>query len=192
VPGLYMAALQYPESGVTFEVRTAMGPNQLETAVLQAVKEVDSRLPVFDVKTLGEQFDASLSDERLVATLSGMFGALALLLACVGLYGLMAYTVSRRAGEIGIRMALGAERGRIARMVLRETLLLVACGLVLGVPASALASRWIASQLFGMKPGDPVTFIASCAVMTLVTLLASLVPARRAASVDPMRALRSE
>ncbi len=191
-PGVYLAALQYPESGASFEIRTAMGPNELETTVLQAVKEVDSRLPVFDVKTLGEQFDASLTDERLVATLSGMFGALALLLACVGLYGLMAYTVNRRTGEIGIRMALGAERGRIARMVLRETLVLVACGVAAGVPAAALASRLIASQLFGLKPDDPLTFAAACAVMTLVTLIASYVPARRAASVDPMQALRSE
>jgi predicted permease len=191
-PGLYLAALQYPESGATFEIRTAVDPDELETTVLQAVKEVDSRLPVFDVKTLGEQFDESLTEERLVATLSGMFGALALLLACVGLYGLMAYTVSRRATEIGIRMALGAERGRIARMVLRETLLLVGCGLALGIPASALAMRWIASQLFGLKPDDLLTFVEACVVMTLVASIASFVPARRAASVDPMQALRSE
>jgi predicted permease len=191
-PGLYLAALQYPESGATFEIRTAIDANEMETAILQAVIEIDSRLPVFDVKTLGAQVDDSLLQERLVATLSGMFGALALLLACVGLYGLMAYTVSRRANEIGIRMALGAERGRIARMVVRETLLLIGCGLALGVPASAFASRWISSQLFGLKPGDPITFVAACALMTLVTLIASYVPARRAASVDPMQALRSE
>jgi predicted permease len=192
LPGLYLAALQYPESGVTYEIRTAMNPNELETTVLQAIREVDRRLPVFDVKTLGEQFDASLTDERLVATLSGIFGALALLLACVGLYGLMAYTVSRRTNEIGIRMALGAERGRIARMVLRETILLVACGLGIGVPAAIFGSRFIASQLFGLKPGDPATFVAACTIMTLVTLIASYVPARRAASIDPMQALRGE
>jgi ABC-type antimicrobial peptide transport system permease subunit len=104
----------------------------------------------------------------------------------------LAYTVNRRANEIGIRMALGAERGQIAWMILRETLLLVACGLAIGVPAAVFVSRLIASQLFGLKPGDPVTFLAACAGMTAVTMMASYLPARRAASVDPMQALRSE
>jgi ABC-type antimicrobial peptide transport system permease subunit len=110
----------------------------------------------------------------------------------VGLYGLMAYTVNRRTGEIGIRMALGAERGQIARMVLRETLLLVSSGLSIGIPAAIAASRLISSQLFGLRPNDPFTILAACIVMSAVTVLASYLPARRAASVDPMRALRSE
>ncbi len=127
--------------------------------MLDAVKAVDSHLPVYAVKSLANQLDDSLVEERLVASLSSIFGLLALLLTSVGLYGLMAYTVNRRTGEIGIRMALGAERGRIAGMILRETLLLVACGLAIGVPAAALAARLIASQLFALKPGDPVTFL---------------------------------
>ena len=131
-------------------------------------------------------------EERLVASVSGTFGLLALLLTSVGLYGLMAHTVNRRSSEIGIRMALGAERGRIARMILHETLLLVACGLVFGVPAAVLASRLIASQLFGLKSSDPVTLLAACVLMAAVTMMASYLPARRAASVDPMQALRSE
>jgi ABC-type antimicrobial peptide transport system permease subunit len=149
-------------------------------------------LPVYAVKSLANQLDDSLVEERLVASLSSIFGLLALLLTSVGLYGLMAYTVNRRTGEIGIRMALGAERGRIASMILHETLLLVACGLAIGVPVAALAARLIASQLFALKPGDPVTFLTACAIMAAVTVIASFLPARRAASVDPMRALRSE
>jgi predicted permease len=191
-PMLYVSMLQAPESGATFEIRTAMEPGLVETAVLNAVKEIDSRLPIFNVKTLGNQLDDSLVEERLVASLSSLFGMLALMLACVGLYGLMAYSVNRRTGEIGIRMALGAGRGSIARMVVRETLLLVGCGVAIGVPAAAFASRLIASQLFGLKPGDPVTILASCAVMAGVTFIASYLPARRAASVNPMQALRSE
>jgi ABC-type antimicrobial peptide transport system permease subunit len=189
---LYVPMFQAPEGGATFEIRTSMNPAYAETAVLGAVKAIDSHLPVYSVKSLNDQLDDSLVEERLVASLSSMFGLLALVLTCVGLYGLLAYTVNRRTGEIGIRMALGAERGRIARMFLRETLLLVACGLAIGVPSAALVSRLIATQLFGLKPGDLVTFFAACVVMAAVTMIASYLPARRAASVDPMQALRSE
>ncbi|MGA2536799.1 MAG: ABC transporter permease [Terracidiphilus sp.] len=189
---LYVPMLQAPEGGATFEVRTAMDPTFAQTSILGAVRAIDDRLPIYSVKSLGNQFDDSLVEERLVASLSSLFGFLALLLTCVGLYGLLAYTVNRRTGEIGIRMALGAQRSRIARMVLRETLLLVACGLVIGVPASVFASHLIASQLFGLKSGDPITFLAACGAMAAVTMLASYLPARRAASVDPMQALRSE
>jgi len=127
-----------------------------------------------------------------MSRLASFFALLAVLLACVGLYGLMAFTVNRRTSEIGIRMALGAERSRIARMVLRESLLLVLCGLAIGIPAAALASRLISTQLFGLRPGDPFTLLATCVLMLGVTAIASYLPARRAASVDPMRALRNE
>jgi len=189
---LYVPLFQLPEGGATFEMRTAIDPAQAETAVLAVVSNIDSRLPVYAVKTLDSQLDDALVQERLVASLSALFGLLALLLTCVGLYGLMSYTVNRRTGEIGIRMALGAERGRIVRMILRETLLLIACGLLIGLPMAVLASRLIASQLFGLKPGDPITFSAACLGMAAVALAASYWPARRAASVDPMRALRTE
>jgi predicted permease len=191
-PMLYVPIFQAPEGGATFEVRTAMNPDDVQAAALSAVREIDPRLPVFHTMTLNDQLDDSLVEQRLVASLSSIFGVLALLLACVGLYGLMSYTVGRRTGEIGIRMALGAERGRIARMVLRETLLLVLCGLAIGAPAAFFGSRLMASQLFGLKPGDPATILAACAIMVCVTLLASYLPARRAASVNPMQALRSE
>jgi predicted permease len=189
---LYVPMLQAPEGGATFELRTAVDPVYTQAAVLGAVKDIDSRLPVYSVKSLDDQLDDSLVEERLVASLSSLFGVLALLLTCVGLYGLLAYTVNRRTSEIGIRMALGAERGRIAWMILRETLLLVLSGLAIGVPAAVFASHLIASQLFGLNPGDPATFLAACVVMAAVTMMASYLPARRAASVDPMQALRSE
>jgi predicted permease len=189
---LYVPMLQAPEGGATFELRTAVSPEKVQLAVINAVKEIDGRLPVFQVKALSAQLDDSLVEERLVASLSSVFGGLALLLACVGLYGLMAYTVSRRTAEIGIRMALGAERGSIARMVVGETLLLVGCGLAIGIPSAAFASRLMASQLFGLKPGDPATILGACLAMAAVTLIASYLPARRAASVNPIQALRSE
>jgi predicted permease len=189
---LYVPMFQAPEGGATFEVRTAMDPANAQTAVLSAVKAIDSRLPVYSVKTLSNQLDDSLVEERLVASLSGIFGLLALLLTCVGLYGLMSYTVNRRTGEIGIRMALGAQRGRIARMVLRETLLLAIVGVALGIPAAAIATHLIANQLFGLKASDPATFVAACLAMAAVMMMASYLPARRAASVDPMKALRGE
>jgi predicted permease len=191
-PMLYVPLFQAPEGGAAFEIRTAMDPVYAQTAVLGAVKDIDSRLPVYSVRSLSDQLDDSLVEERLVASLSSVFGVLALLLTCVGLYGLLAYTVSRRTSEIGIRMALGAVRGRIAWMILRETLLLVVSGLAIGVPAAVLLSRLLAAQLFGLKPGDPLTFLSASAVMIAVTIMASLVPARRAASLDPMQGLRSE
>ncbi len=189
---LYVPMWQAPEGGATFEVRTAVDPANAVTAVLGAVKAVDSRLPVYSIKTLDDQLEDSLVQERLVASLSGLFGLLALLLTCVGLYGLMACTVQQRTVEIGIRMALGAKRFRIAAMVLGDTLLLVLSGIAIGLPAAMLASRLVARQLFGVKPGDPFTFFAACAVMAVVAVAAAWLPAHRAASVEPMQALRTE
>ena len=189
---LYVPLFQLPEGGATFELRTALDPAFVQSAALDAVRAFDPRLPIDSVKTLDVQFNDSLVQERLVGSLSGLFATLALLLTCVGLYGLMTYTVNRRTSEIGIRMALGADRGRIARMVLRETLLLVAGGLAVGLPAAVFASRLIASQLFQIKPWDPIAFLGACVLMAVAMITASYIPARRAASVDPMQALRTE
>ncbi len=153
---------------------------------------IDSRLPIFNVGTLSDQVDKSLVQERLVASLSSVFGALAVILACVGLYGLMAFAVNRRRNEIGIRMALGAQRGQVAGMVLRETLLLVGAGLGIGIPAALAASRLIAAELYALKPGDPITILLASLAMACVAALAGYLPARRASRVDPMTALRYE
>jgi predicted permease len=189
---LYLPLFQLPEGGATFELRTALDPAYFQSAALDAVRTLDPRLPVDSVKTLDVQLNDSLVQERLVGSLSGLFATLALLLTSVGLYGLMAYTVHRRTSEIGIRMALGADRVRVARMVLSETLLLVVGGLAVGLPGAVFASHLIASQLFGIKPWDPFTFLGACILMAVVTITASYIPARRAASIDPMQALRTE
>lgn len=191
-PMLYLPLFQSVEGAVTFEVRTAIDPHSIVRAILQAVKSTDSRLPVSDVKTLTEQVDQSLMQERLVASLSSLFGVLALLLASVGLYGLMTYTVNRRSSEIGIRMALGAGRGQIASMILRETLQLVLIGLGIGIPAAIAATRLIQSELYGLRSGDPVTLLLAISIMASITALAAYLPARRASRVEPMVALRTE
>jgi predicted permease len=192
VPTVYIPLFQSPESGVTFEIRTGIAPANVATAAISAVKATDGRLPVFDLKTLSNQLDDSLVQERLVASLSSTFGLLALLLASVGLYGLMAYAVNRRTNEIGIRMALGAKPAQIAGMVLRETLLLVSLGLVIGIPAAMMASRLIASELFGLEPSDPITILLASLATAGIAALAGYLPARRASLVDPIMALRYE
>jgi putative ABC transport system permease protein len=142
--------------------------------------------------TLARQVDDSLSRERLLATLSGFFGALALALAMIGLYGVMSYNVARRRNEIGIRMALGAEQSRVLRMVLREVAILIGIGLVIGLATTIGTTRFVASFLYGMKPNDPWTLSIAAAVLAMVAAIAGFLPARRASKLDPMAALRDE
>jgi ABC-type antimicrobial peptide transport system permease subunit len=141
---------------------------------------------------LTEEVDQSLIQERLVASLSGLFGVLALLLAGVGLYGLMSYAVNRRTGEIGIRMALGAARGQIASMILPETLQLVLIGLGIGIPTAIAAAQLIKSELYGLKSDNPITLLVAISIMASIAGLAAYLPARRASRVEPMVALRTE
>ena len=149
-------------------------------------------MPVSDIKTLDEQIDQSLSQERLVALISSLFGVLALFLAGVGLYGLMAYTVNRRTGEIGIRMALGAARGQVMGMILFETLRLILIGLGIGVPIAFAASQLLRTELYGLKPSDPITALAAVSLMAGVAVLSACAPAMRASRVEPIVALRTE
>jgi predicted permease len=179
-------------AGVTFEVRTASDASAEAPSVLRAVAQVDRRLSLSGMKTLNDQMDDSLVQERLVSSLAGLFGMLAVLLASVGLYGVMAYTVSRRTNEIGIRMALGAGRTQIAGLVLREVLLMVLAGLVLGLPAAMAAARLLRSQLHGLGPYDPMTMLFAVTVLTGVAVLACYLPATRAMRIEPMAALRYE
>jgi len=194
-PTVYRPMLQIADEAaysVTIHVRTLSDPTPLTPQVRQMLNQIDDKLPIFSVKTMSDQLHENLNQERLIAQLVSFFGALALILASIGLYGVMAHGVARRTNEIGIRMALGARGGNIAWMVLRETLYLVLAGLILGVPAALLGARFIASQLFGMSPTDPVTLAGAALVLTLVALLAGYLPARRASRVNPLNALRYE
>ena len=191
-PMLYLPLYQAPEGLATFEVRTAIHPLSVTNAIRRVVNATDSRVPIYDVKTLNERVDESLVQERLVASLSGLFGLLALTLAGVGLYGLMTYALHRRTGEIGIRLALGATRTQIASMMLQETGLLVSLGLLIGIPSALVMSRLITTELYGLKPNDPVTILVASLGMVVMTAVAGYLPARRASCVDPMIALRYE
>ena len=194
-PAVFRPILQIQDQAafsVTLHLRTLGDPTPLAPQVRQMINQVDDKLPIYGVMTLDEQLSERLGQERLVAQLVSFFGALALILACIGLYGVMAHGVVRRTNEIGIRMALGAGRGNIAWMVLRETLYLVLAGLLIGVPAALLGARLIAAQLFGMSATDPITLIAAALILTLVALLAGYLPARRASRVNPLTALRYE
>jgi predicted permease len=173
-------------------VRTVEDPASLLPRLRQAVKAVDPELPLFSERTLAMQLERSITTDRLVARLSAFFGGVALVLACVGLFGVMQYGVVQRTNEIGIRMALGARRWSVLWMVLRETVLLVVAGVVIGLPLALLSGRLIASLLFGMGTADPLALAAAVTLMTVVALLAGYLPARRAANVDPMVALRYE
>jgi ABC-type antimicrobial peptide transport system permease subunit len=157
---------------------------------------VGPTLPTFEVHTLAQEMDAALIQERLIALLSSLFGGLALLLASVGLYGLLAFGVAQRTGELGIRMALGAGRSEVVWMILREALLLVLAGVVLGVPVALGVARVVGSRisglLFGLDATDPLTIITAALSLILVATFAAYLPARRASRVDPMAALRNE
>jgi ABC-type antimicrobial peptide transport system permease subunit len=145
-----------------------------------------------DARTLTSQIEGSLVRERLLARLSGFLGALAMLLACVGIYGVMAYGVTRRTSEIGVRMALGAVPGDVVRMVLRETMLLAVCGIAIGGPVAYWLSRLTSSFLFGLEPNDPVVMVTAGASLLLVCGMAGWLPASRAARIEPTTALRYE
>jgi predicted permease len=174
------------------EVRTAGNPTAVSAEVQKAIHGIDPNLPVTWVLTLTDQISNSLAQQQAISELTSFFGLLGLMLACVGLYGIMAYNVARRTNEIGIRMALGAHRGDVLWMVLRQTLVLIVIGIAIAVPVALAASRLIASQLYGLKPTDPLTISAAAMVIGAVGLLAGYLPALRASHVDPMVALRYE
>jgi len=178
--------------GMSAYVRTRGNPANLFSAVRQTVRKVDASVPMYDMRTVHEQVEVSLVTERLMATLSTVFGGLATLLAAMGLYGVMAYMVTRRTQEIGIRMALGAGRRSVLWLVMQEVFLLTAIGLATGLVSAWGLTRLIEAQLFGIKPLDLMTMLLATAGIASVAMLAGYLPACRATGIDPMRALRFE
>jgi len=175
-----------------FELRTAGPPLSAAAPVRRIVHQASASVSISEITTQAQRIDQTISQERTFADLGSCFAALALLIACVGLYGAMAYAVARRTGEIGIRMALGAQRPGIIWMVLREVLATAAAGLLLGYGAARLTTRFLASFLFGMKPDDPLAIAAAITVLLAAALAAGYLPAWRASRIDPAAALRNE
>jgi putative ABC transport system permease protein len=188
----YIPFTQNPPSGMTFAVRTDGDPASLAPALRGAMREVSSSLPIFNVYTMDELFAASISSQSLTVLLLGAFAAIALLLAAVGLYGVLSYGVGQRTREIGVRMALGARSSSVVSLVLRNGLKLAGIGLALGLLAALGLTQFLRGVLYGVSAFDPVSFAAVAGVLTGVGILACWLPARRAAKVDPMVALRSE
>ena len=191
---VYLPYTAYVKSlgAMNFAVRTAGDPTASSAAVREQLRAADKEIRPNNVRTLAAQIDESLTEERLIARASSAFGLLALLLASIGLYGVMSCAVKRRTAELGIRMALGAGRGDILWMVSREVLALSALGIAGGVPVALASARLVANRLFGVEPSDPLALATAALVMTAVALLAGYLPARRASRVDPMVALRCE
>ncbi len=189
---LYVPAAQSGPNGGTVYVRAPGDPTSMFNTLRAAVRGVDAGVPMYDMRTLDHQMEISLLTERLLATLSSVFGCLATLLAALGLYGVMAFMVARRTREIGIRMALGAGQGSVVWMVLRETLTLAGIGVAIGLVGAYAVTRLIQTQLFGVQPTDLLTMAAASLGIAAVTALAGYIPARRATAIDPMSALRWE
>jgi predicted permease len=177
---------------MTFYLRTRIDPQQVMQAVRERVRQLDSNIPVVDLRTIDEQIGLSLKTERLVASLSVVFGALATALAVIGLYGAMAYTVARRRREIGIRVALGALQADVLWMVMRQVVLLSGAGLAIGALLAFALGSLIRSQLYGLQPHDPFTFVSAGLVLAVAAGMAGLIPSWRASRIDPMQSLRNE
>jgi ABC-type antimicrobial peptide transport system permease subunit len=191
-PTMYVPAAQARLGNAVFEIRTAGSPAGAIAAVREAVRQVDPNLPAMDVSTQLEQIERRFQQEKVFAQAYALFGGLAVLLAAVGLFGLMSYNVARRTNEIGIRMALGARSQDVMRLVMSESMLLVVAGIVIGVAIALGASRLVATLLFGLAPTDVLSMAAAVLIMIVVSAIAGYLPARRASRVDPMVALHAE
>jgi putative ABC transport system permease protein len=191
-PAMFFPITQKPELALTLAVRTGVDPAATIAQLRGLVKSLDANVPVFDIRTLAQQKQGSLALQRMAATLLSGFGVLALLLAALGIYGVLAYSVSRRTREIGVRMALGAQLSDVLKMVMRQGLGMVVLGLVLGLAGAVGVTRLLRSFLFEIEPLDPFTFGSVILLLAVAALVASWLPARRAAKVDPMVALRTE
>jgi predicted permease len=193
IPMAWYNYAQIPQiGGMHVELRVHGEPLAILPSAQKALAELDPTLPLIEPRTQREQYETTISRQMLFARLAGFFGLLAVVLVATGLYGTLAYRVNNRTAEIGVRMALGARRGQVVWMVLRESLLLTVIGIAIGVPLAALVSRTLASVLYGVAPYDLISYSLAVYGVVLVALGASFVPARRAASVNPLAALRAE
>jgi predicted permease len=189
-PTLFMPHAQAPPTGMTVEVRTATDPTIVASAIREAVRQTEPGVPLSEMKTQRQQIAETIGKPRALAWLTAVSAAIGLLLACVGLYGVVSYETMRRTREIGIRMALGARRADVLRLVMRQTAVVVAIGAGIGIALALAASRLIGSLLFGIAPGDPLAMGSALAVLIGVAFFASYLPARRASRLDPTQALR--
>jgi ABC-type antimicrobial peptide transport system permease subunit len=176
----------------TFVLRTYQPPSAVESSVRTAMQQLDSKLALGKVRTMDELIADNLSSERIIALLAMSFGVLAVLLAAIGLYGVLAYSTAQRTREIGIRMAVGAERSSVVRLVLSDVLWLTGITVALTVPLSLFIANMLRSLLFGVSPFDPLSLLGGTLLIVLVALLSAALPAKRAASIEPMKALRTE
>jgi predicted permease len=192
-PQFFLPYVQQDKVGaMTYAIRTTLPVAGLAPALRKVVQAADRDLPIINIRTQQEQIDANMQMERLFAALTVGFGVLALALACVGIYGVMAYQVANRTNEIGIRLALGAQPGQVRGMILRESTWLAVAGVAVGVAAALLLTRLVKTMLYGIEPWDPLTMIGGVVILQAVAVAASWIPARRAAGVQPMEALRRE
>jgi putative ABC transport system permease protein len=189
---LYLPAAQLPKPYMSVALRTAGDPGAILPAAEKLVRELDPDQPVFDLRTLDQVRAASRAPQSLATVLLGGFAATALLLAAIGIYGVVANGVSRRTREIGIRIALGASSGQVLRQVLRESALLSVAGLIIGLACAVLLTRLLSNFLYGVRPGDPFTLAGVSLLLALTAIMASYLPARRALKADPARSLRYE
>jgi ABC-type antimicrobial peptide transport system permease subunit len=191
-PTLFMPHTQVPPSAMTVEVRTNPDPMTVASAIREAVRETDPTMALAGMKTQRQQIAETIGKPRAFAALTTVSGMIGLLLACVGLYGVVSYETIRRTREIGIRMALGARRSDVLHLVMRQTVVVVTIGAGIGIATALAASRLIGSMLFGVAPSDPSAIGSALAVLIAVALAASYLPARRASQLDPTQALRYE
>jgi putative ABC transport system permease protein len=189
-PEIYLHYLQFPTRGMNLVVRTGDDPQALIGSIRGALREIDPNQPIYSVRTMEERLSRSVTSQRFSALLLGVFAGAALLLAGVGIYGVVAYSVTERTHELGIRIALGAQPRDIFRLVVGQGLILILIGVGIGLAAAFALTRLMSGLLYGISPTDPTTFITISLLLAAIALLASYIPARRATKVDPMLSLR--